>query len=127
MAKLKNGVCECKIVEKAIIPGKSIYRYYVGMMDKERLLSEIIPDIKAHLEVERSEKFPMLVYSYYSGRRNSNNPINDIKIDGRGIRFKPKSPVKGTKTYDWLICEDETIIDLRGDDDHQDYYSIEKM
>jgi hypothetical protein len=103
LARLKNGVCECKVLENGIVvPGRSIRLYYEGLIHEDRLISEIIPDIKDHLNGGWYGKFPMAIYNYYSVPY----PYLSVIYSKGGSRFKPARPKPETKSYDWLVTDD---------------------
>ncbi len=110
---LKFGVCLGFLnVDGSVRAGKAIGLYYEGVVNKERLKKEIIPDVEKLFNAKGKGSFPIIIYSYYSEYRSSKLGI-DILIGKPSPRFRPKRPKIGTKRYDWFINNDKEIFKIK--------------
>lgn len=103
VSRLKYGICSGNISNRGIIIGKTLGIYGEGQVNKERIKNDIIPLVE-----RKNIDFPIIIYSYYSQYAPSKTGL-DLIVDARGLRFKPKRPRPGTKSYDWIIDEKRKI------------------
>jgi hypothetical protein len=102
------GVCSAEIVaEKCVKIGKVLKSPRgEGDVDEEVIRKKIIPRVK-----EGRLDFPIVIYDYWS-KYPSSKTVVDLVVDRRGIRFRPRKPRPDSKSYVWLVDENERIFNL---------------
>jgi hypothetical protein len=103
-ARKKYGVCTAKVyADGQVEKGKSLPIRGEGEVDESIIKEKIVP-----LAAKKGIKLPIVIYSYWSKYPASRTSLDSI-VDKRGVRFRPREPLRFSKSYDWLVDENGRI------------------